>query len=570
MKNILFILTVLVMGFVARPTHAQPYVFDDFVGTWHGTISSQTYPPYSDPMTMVIYDNHFYTETSGHLMPTIYPNTQECDYEASTNRFHWWYLQTVYAGQHFYQHFYYEVVYFSNDTLEMHYNFWDDPMPHPEVGTIFLVRENNTPQPANLTAQLNAQSIQLNWTAPTNIPSGSTLQGYNIYYAFNNASFSVLDYVPSTSYIHGGYFQSGLHEYYVTAVYNVGESNPSNEVTVQTTANTPIGDFQADKLMPSTTDLVVFTDLSTYSPTAWSWEFTPSTVEYQAGTGPYSQHPVVRFTQAGTYTVQLWVENLAGLDSEVKYNYINVSDGLSVAIQTMTPELCAGESAQLSAIVSGGSGYYTYTWTSNPPGFYASQSIVDVTPDATTTYMVEVFDGTLTSYEEQNIVVNPMPEITLLDWPDELCKYGGEPVQLMAYPEGGVFTGPYITPDGLFDPSMASIGWNVIVYTFESEYGCIASQQDSIYVDNCTGLNDALDNDPNVMIYPNPSTDVINIESNHLFKSLKLYNCFGQMVKTMQMDQKSYRFDVASMESGMYILVMTTANDVIKRRIVIQ
>jgi hypothetical protein len=42
---------------------------------------------------------------------------------------------------YFYQHFYYEVVYFSNDTLEMHYNFWDDPEPHPEAGTIFLVRE---------------------------------------------------------------------------------------------------------------------------------------------------------------------------------------------------------------------------------------------------------------------------------------------------------------------------------------------------------------------------------------------------------------------------------------------
>jgi hypothetical protein len=33
------------------------------------------------------------------------------------------------------------VVYFQNDTLELHYNYWDDPEPHPQVGKIFLVRQ---------------------------------------------------------------------------------------------------------------------------------------------------------------------------------------------------------------------------------------------------------------------------------------------------------------------------------------------------------------------------------------------------------------------------------------------
>jgi hypothetical protein len=43
-------------------------------------------------------------------MPSIYPDTQMCEYEASTNRVHFWFLYLVYSGQHFYQHFYYEVV----------------------------------------------------------------------------------------------------------------------------------------------------------------------------------------------------------------------------------------------------------------------------------------------------------------------------------------------------------------------------------------------------------------------------------------------------------------------------
>lgn len=141
MRKVIFILTVFSITMLGKTLFAQEYSFNDFIGTWHGTISSESFTPYNDPMTMIIEEDGFYTETSGHLMPTIYPNTQLCDYDEETNRMHWSYLYVVYAGQYHYQHFYYDVVNFSNDTLEMHYNFWDDPIPHPQVGTIFLVKE---------------------------------------------------------------------------------------------------------------------------------------------------------------------------------------------------------------------------------------------------------------------------------------------------------------------------------------------------------------------------------------------------------------------------------------------
>jgi len=121
--------------------NAQQYSFSDFVGVWEGTISSQNFTPYNDPITLQIEPNGFYTETSGHLMPTIYPNTQQCEYDAATNRLHFWYLYLVYAGQYNYQHIYHEVVYFNNDTLELHYNFWDDPVPQPQAQTIKLVKK---------------------------------------------------------------------------------------------------------------------------------------------------------------------------------------------------------------------------------------------------------------------------------------------------------------------------------------------------------------------------------------------------------------------------------------------
>ena len=232
MKKLFTITSFLFLTFTVQQSLAQTYTFEDFIGTWHGYISSESFGGYNDPITMTIEADGFYTETSGHLMPTIYPNTQQCEYEAETNRMHWWYLETVYAGQYFYQHFFYDVVYFSNDTLEMHYNFWDDPEPNPQVGTIFLVKENVTPPPANVIAEILDDGMMLNWNAP-DVPPASELLGYNIYYKFDNDPFEVIDFVEETQYTHSGDFQPGIHTYYITAVYNAGESTPSDQVEVE-------------------------------------------------------------------------------------------------------------------------------------------------------------------------------------------------------------------------------------------------------------------------------------------------------------------------------------------------
>lgn len=641
-------------------SYAQDYTFEDFVGTWNGSISSTYFGGYNDPMTMVIYDDHFYTETSGHLMPTIYPNTQQCDFDEPTNRMHWWWLQTVYAGQHFYQHEYYEVVYFSNDTLIMHYNFWDDPAPNPDAGTIFLVRETLTPSPANLTAQILAQDIQLSWNEPSNIPQGSTLQGYNIYYSENNAAFALLDEVQgATSYTHTGYFQAGSHAYYVTAVYNIGESAPSNDAEIITTAIAPVGDFMADNTMPTIIDTVTFTDLSVNEPTSWYWSFSPATVVFLQGTNAYSQHPVVKFYGISGYTVSLTVSNIAGEDMETKTAYINatnaapvadftadnmeplvgdvvsftdmsmyepdtwnwvidpatyefvegtgpssqnpkvkflepgiysveltvtnsqgsdskmefinVEDGsiLSVMISATETEICQGESAELTAVVYGGSGNYTYSWTSDPAGFTSSDPVVEVSPDVTTTYMLEVFDGNNTTSGDIEIMVGEITEITLENWPGQLC-HDEPPLQLYAMPEGGVFSGEAVTPEGIFNPGEAMSGWNVITYSYLNAYGCESMAQDSLYVDNCTSTDEFNDLDAALRVYPNPATDVLNILSDVEMSTLRIFNSQGQLFQVIEIRTNEYQMNVSALREGLYFLIIEAAESKATRRVLVQ
>jgi hypothetical protein len=226
---------LFLFGLISFTTSAQTYSSNDFVGTWNGTISATVFGGYNDPITMTIYDDGFYTETSGHLMPSLYPNTQQFEYQASTNRLHWWYLDIVYAGQHFYQHFYYEIVHFENDTLELHYNFWDDPQPFPDAGIIFLVKENNnqTPPVPNLELFVESDLTYLQWEAPSTSGNNlSTLLGYNVYLSIDGGENSILGYTTETSYLISDMAAAGVNTFYVTAVYEDGESQPSDMLSV--------------------------------------------------------------------------------------------------------------------------------------------------------------------------------------------------------------------------------------------------------------------------------------------------------------------------------------------------
>ena len=230
LPKVIFSILISLLSF---SSYGQEITYEDFVGTWHGTISSSYFEGYNDPITMVIEEDNFYTETSGHLMPTIYPGTQQCDFQASTNRFHWWYLSTVYAGQSTYAHFYYEVVYFQNDTLELHYNFWDNPEPDPEAGIIFLVKASNTPPPASLDIDFVNDEVMLVWETPEGdgVPLAE-LEGFNVYKSHESSDYELVAYTEGTSYLIENGSTAGLNAYYITAVYDAGESLPSDEIFI--------------------------------------------------------------------------------------------------------------------------------------------------------------------------------------------------------------------------------------------------------------------------------------------------------------------------------------------------
>ena len=94
----------------------------------------------------------------------------------------------------------------------------------------------------------------------------------------------------------------------------------------------------------------------------------------------------------------------------VDYVWVNIVGGpLGTTVDASATEICHGELVHLYTYPDGGSGNYTYSWTSDPAGFTSTEQNPSDYPDITTTYFVEVFDGFTTVNDQITIQVNAKP-----------------------------------------------------------------------------------------------------------------------------------------------------------------
>jgi PKD repeat protein len=120
----------------------------------------------------------------------------------------------------------------------------------------------------------------------------------------------------------------------------------------------PIADFVASATDINLNNSVTFTDTSLENPTSWQWTF-------EGGTPATStlQNPVVTYTTVGTFDVTLVASNAQGNDTEIKLDYISVSEKPYCASQGTTYSLEWIARVQVDDLdnSSGSAGYTDFT-----------------------------------------------------------------------------------------------------------------------------------------------------------------------------------------------------------------
>ena len=95
-----------------------------------------------------------------------------------------------------------------------------------------------------------------------------------------------------------------------------------------------------------------------------------------------------------------------------------------------------------------------------------------------------------------------------------------------------------------------------------------------IYVDSCTtGISE---NFANLMIYPNPSNGIVNIEFNNSvnnFDFIKVLNVLGEEVfeiNEISENKNITTLDFSNHTKGVYLLKIKTSKGIINRKLVIE
>jgi hypothetical protein len=157
--------------------------------------------------------------------------------------------------------------------------------------------------------------------------------------------------------------------------------------------------------------------------------------------------------------------------------------------------------------------------------------------------------------------VNSAPNVSFVASPSVVCVYNPSYALIGGLPAGGSYTGTAVTA-GVFDPSVAGVGVETIVYDYTDGNGCSGSASSTITIDGCASVNEL--STLTSVIYPNPAATSFNIKFSATISefALRLVDVSGKTmeISIQQTGDNTFVVDLKSAKTGIYFLT-GTVND---------
>ncbi len=374
-----------------------------------------------------------------------------------------------------------------------------------------------------------------------------------------------------TSNIPASGYTSGT-VYTITATVS-GSGKKGFEVSPQNAAGTQLGILAAG----SNNHLVGGTKYVTQNSSGSS----SATVIYNfSWTAPAAGTGIVTFY--GAFTVGKSNTKLSTLDV-----IENTILPLTATASAAPAAICAGQSSQLNVVPSGGSGTYTYNWTSIPAGFTSSLPNPLVSPSVSTQYVAHVSDGT--SLVDANASVTVTLPATAIAGNDTTCPFITAQVPLNGFATGyssvqwttsgtGTFSAASALAGDYF-PSAADKNNGVVTLTLttSAQSPCSVAATDSRIVnfEGPAGIESAQNSKMDFVISPNPTPGLFAIRASGLDEKnviVTVSDIRGKTVVQQVLDvsgTQSVQFDLLGYARGLYLVsVKTTSSSVVHKLVV--
>jgi len=466
---------------------------------------------------------------------------------------------------------------------------------YPE-GTVTLAA------PDNLQYEIiNGNDVTLQWNAPT----GKALTGYNIYR--NN---DLIDSTTEATYTDEN-LSAGTYEYFVTAVYDEGESVPSSSVSM---------------LISGANNVVFEDDFSAYNSSqqlvcqnaeGWTtWSNNPCSGEDPYVTTEQAYSGTNSIIIEGTNDAVKEINNLTSGLYRISF-YIYVPDGYlgyfntlqefngSNSLWGMQVYFDAGGAGSIDGGGAGaasfsynndtwllneivvdlnndwaeykleGTSIHSWVWSAGALGqnginqlggnnFYAWTGSKGTPKFFVDDYMIEDIGG-MTLAPPENLAYSFSGSDVELTW-DAPASKGFTGYNLYYSLDGGTYEMIENTMETSYTVNAPGVGLHS--YRVTAVYDEGESQPTDPISFTITGINDHAQQV--ISIYPNPASEVIHVQSKDRINSISIYNYDGRVLLDREVNLKNINIPVIEFDSGIYFIKIETSEDTLIRRIIIQ
>jgi len=254
--------------------------------------------------------------------------------------------------------------------------------------------ESQVSEPVTVTVNVIPPAPTITASGPTTICAGGSL---------TLTSSPGAAYIWSTGATNQNINVTSAGSYTVRITSASGCQSPPSTATVVTVNPNPGVNAGSDASIPNGTSTTLNATVTGTGPFTYSW--TPSSLLVNA---TIVDPVTVNLTSTTTFTLTATITATGCSASDAVV--VSVTGGALNANPTATPgSVCAGSNVQLDAAASGGSGTYTYSWSSVPAGFTSTIARPVVTPEVNTTYTVIVNDGFNSVGRQVPVTVNVIP-----------------------------------------------------------------------------------------------------------------------------------------------------------------
>ncbi len=275
-----------------------------------------------------------------------------------------------------------------------------------------------------------------------------------------------------------------------------------------------------------------------------------------------------------------WQTRIAGFTFE---------NNFSTAASAYPALLCQGDTSQLDAMAYGGSGNYTYSWSSIPAGFTSDQKNPIVVPLDTTTYIVAISDGIHMNYDTAwvNVVAAPSGsagnDTIVCDWLTAV-ELNGTANNYKHFVWGslgdGTFSDHYslntLYYPGPQDRANGGVDIKLVIFGIPPCGGKIFCNK-HITIDACTGIGNPMNGKSGFTVSPNPAHENVTLtvtmpagtEGRFTMTSMDGRECYHSTLRS-EGQALVQILDMTRFSKGVYILSLTTGDQVITKQIIIQ